>query len=484
MLDFAIFAVCFVVFLLMLVVYLYPGSSKQTTIPGIDPSDPKEGNVGDIVQAGGLQNFLLSLHKEHGPITSFWMGTKLVISIGDAELFKAQAHIFDKPADLFELYRDLVGADSILFSNGAEAREKRRRLDDVLTGDHIDDFVAPLQKMCKEVVDRWESLPAEEHVPIYQYMYALCIKTCTRLLFGDYFFDDKHVLEFSRAFELCIKELEEMASGMVPDPDSPRTKKYEEAAKKMRSLLKQALEKRSQSKQDGGVQETLADVLANSSASDKEALDDCVTFALKSYSLVSAMTWALYFLATHTDVQDAIAKEADKLMSKGTPLKLQDFLQLGHLQKTIKETLRTATIEPWTARCQDVDVEIAGHIIPKKARLGHMFTSGARFLSTTPVIQALGVVLHKEDHWKVPNRFDSSRFDEEFPELAYCPFGFAGKRTCPGKDLSLLHMSVFLVTLCHRLKLRLIQDQVVTPTFALVTKTDDEVWLTLERRKP
>lgn len=467
MLDFAIFAVCFVVFLLMLVVYLYPGSSKQTTIPGINPSDPKEGNVGDIVQAGGLQNFLLSLHKDHGPIASFWMGAKLVISIGDAELFKTQTHIFDKPEDLFQLYRDLVGGDSILFANGAEARKRRRHLDDVLTGDRIDHFVEPLQKMCKEVVDRWESLPAEEHVPVYQYMYALCMKTCTRLLFGDYFFDDKHVLEFSRAFELCIKELEEMAGGMVPDPDSPRTKKCEEAAEKLRSLLKQALEKRSQSKQGSG-QKTLADVLANGSVSDKEALDDCVTFALKSYSLVSAMTWALYFLATHVDVQDAIAKEADKLMGKETPLKLQDFLQLRNLQKTIKETLRTATVEPWTARCQDVDVEIAGHIIPKK----------------TPVIQALGVVLHKEDHWKVPNRFDSSRFNEEIPELAYCPFGFAGKRTCPGQDLSLLHMSVFLVTLCQRLKLKLIQDQVVTPTFALVTKTDDEVWLTLERRKP
>ncbi|CAN8021479.1 unnamed protein product, partial [Ixodes persulcatus] len=144
----------------------------------------------------------------------------------------------------------------------------------------------------------------------------------------------------------------------------------------------------------------------------------------------------------------------------------------SNLQKTIKETLRTATVEPWTARCQDVDVEIAGHVIPKKARLEVAAAISAHFL------------VSKASPFFNPCRFDSSRFSEEFPELAYCPFGFAGMRTCPGKDLSLLHMSVFLVTLCHRLKLRLIQDQVVTPTFALITKTDDEVWLTLERRKP
>ncbi|EEC01205.1 cytochrome P450, putative, partial [Ixodes scapularis] len=141
----------------------------------------------------------------------------------------------------------------------------------------------------------------------------------------------------------------------------------------------------------------------------------------------------------------------------------------SNLQKTIKETLRTATVEPWTARCQDVDVEIAGHVIPKKARLEPRF--GIR---QQPKVSP---------HFN-PRRFDSSRFNEKFPELAYCPFGFAGMRLCPGKDLSVLHMSVFLVTLCHRLKLRLIQDQVVTPTFALITKTDDEVWLTLERRRP
>lgn len=467
MLGFAIFAVCFVAFLLLLVVYLYPGSSKQTTIPGIEPSDPKEGNVGDIVQAGGLQNFLVSLHKDHGPVASFWMGSKLVVTIGSAELFETQTHVFDKPADLFELYRDLVGGDSILFANGPEARKRRRRIDDILLGNSVDDFVGPLQKMSKEVVNRWEGLPAEEHVPVYQYMYAMCMKSCTRLLFGDFFFDDKHVLELSRAFEVCIKELEEMATGMVPDPSSPRTKKYEEAARKLRNLLKQALEKRAGLiGKEGGQQPVLADVLGDPNTDGEQAVDDCVTFTVKCYSLVSAMTWALYFLATHPELQDNIAKEADKLMSRETPLKSQDFLQLKTLQRTIKETLRTAAVEPWTARCQDMDVEVAGHVIAKK----------------TPVIQALGVVLHEDNRWEAPQRFDASRFDKDVPELSFCPFGFSGKRSCPGKDLSVLQMSVFLCTLCHRLKLKLTEDQVVTPTFALITKTEDEVWLTLEKR--
>lgn len=463
MLDFAIFAVCFVVFLLALVLYLYPSSAKQTTIPGLEPSDKKEGNVGDIVQAGGLQNFLISLHKEHGPIASFWIGTKLVVSIGKAELFKTQSHVFDKPAELFVLYRDVMGTGSIFFTNGAEARKRRRLIDEVLTGKSLDKFLGPIEKLCSEAVMRLRDTPEDEHVPLYQYMYALCMKISTRLLFGEYFFNDMEVLKFSRQFELCIKELEEIASGMVPDSNSPRTKKYEEATKEMRALLVKALQKC----KAGGDKSLLANVLNNASVPEEQAVDDCVTFAIKGYSLVSAMTWMLYFLATHPELQDTIAQEVEETIDKAKVVSCQDILSMKSLQNTIKETLRTATVEPWAARCQDVDIDIAGHIIPKK----------------TPVIQALGVVLHEQENWKVPQRFDASRFeDAPQDQLAYCPFGFAGKRQCPGQDLSVLVMAVFLATLCPVLTLVSVPDQVVTPTSALITRPQDEVWVTLKKR--
>ncbi|KAH7967215.1 hypothetical protein HPB49_023558 [Dermacentor silvarum] len=310
---------------------------------------------------------------------------------------------------------------------------------------------------------RLRDTPEDEHVPLYQYMYALCMKISTRLLFGEYFFNDMEVLKFSRHFELCIKELEEIASGMVPDSNSPRTKKYEEATKEMRALLVKALQKC----KAGGDKSLLANVLNNASVPEEQAVDDCVTFAVKGYSLVSAMTWMLYFLATHPELQDTIAQEVEETIDKAKVVSCQDILSMKSLQNTIKETLRTATVEPWAARCQDVDIDIAGHIIPKK----------------TPVIQALGVVLHEQENWKAPQRFDASRFeDAPQDQLAYCPFGFAGKRQCPGQDLSVLVMAVFLATLCPVLTLVSVPDQVVTPTSALITRPQDEVWVTLKKR--
>lgn len=467
MLDFAIFAVCFVVFLLVLVFYLYPGSSKQTTIPGVDPSDPKEGNVGDIVLAGGIQHFLVDLHKTHGPIASFWIGTKLVVSLGTVDLLKAQAQVFDKPADLLELCRSLVGTNSILFANGIEARKRRQQIDKVLTGD-LSALFPQLRKLCNEVVDHWAELPSDQHVPIYKYMYALCMKTCTRLLFGNYFFSDENVFEFSRVFEPCMIELEEMSKGTLSNADGPRAKTFEEAAKKMRAMLTAALQERKAAKaKDAST--LLIDVVSGSDVSEDQAIDDCVTFTMKYYSLISAMTWALYFLATHPELQKSIAREADEAMSADAPLTPEDFLKVKTVQLAIQETLRTAVVEPWTARIQDIDVEIGGHVIPKR----------------TPVIHALGLVMHCEGHWKVPHRFDVGRFerDDDRPAEAFCPFGFAGKRHCPGRDLAILQMAVFLVTVCRRLRLGLVENQVVKPTYAVVTKPEDEVWLLLSRRR-
>ncbi|CAF4855720.1 unnamed protein product, partial [Rotaria magnacalcarata] len=61
---------------------------------------------------------------------------------------------------------------------------------------------------------------------------------------------------------------------------------------------------------------------------------------------------------------------------------------------------------------------------------------GYEILAGTPIIQALGVVLQDDQIWTNPNEFNPDRFDQvnrrKLPALAFSPFGFAGKRICPG----------------------------------------------------
>ena len=57
----------------------------------------RDGNLGDISKAGSLHEFLMGLHKDFGPIASFWWGKRYTVSIASAELFQEVAHIFDRP---------------------------------------------------------------------------------------------------------------------------------------------------------------------------------------------------------------------------------------------------------------------------------------------------------------------------------------------------------------------------------------------------
>ena len=84
------------------------------------------------------------------------------------------------------------------------------------------------------------------------------------------------------------------------------------------------------------------------------------------------------------------------------------------------------------------------------------------------------------------SRFDPDRFSPENsksrPSFAFQPFGFAGKRVCPGQKFAYAEAVVALVTILRKFKLKMVEGQVVTPTFGLVTHPTEEIWITLQKR--
>jgi len=83
-------------------------------------------------------------------------------------------------------------------------------------------------------------------------------------------------------------------------------------------------------------------------------------------------------------------------------------------------------------------------------------------------------------------RFDPDRFSEDrmqqLPQFAFEPFGFAGKRKCPGYRFSLAEVSVLLAKLLRSgLKFGLAPGQTVTAKFDLTGKPAEEVWMVVEQ---
>ncbi|XP_058696396.1 cytochrome P450 20A1 isoform X2 [Poecile atricapillus] len=101
MLDFAIFAVTFLLILVGAVLYLYPASRQASGIPGLAPTDEKDGNLPDIIVSSSLHEFLVNLHEKYGPLVSFWFGRRLVVSLGSIDLLKQ--HINPNRLSLVEM---------------------------------------------------------------------------------------------------------------------------------------------------------------------------------------------------------------------------------------------------------------------------------------------------------------------------------------------------------------------------------------------
>ncbi|XP_013091417.2 cytochrome P450 20A1-like [Biomphalaria glabrata] len=469
MLDFVIFAVTFLAVLLIAIIWIYPSSKKVTTIPGLDPSTTEDGNLSDIARAGSLHEFLVETHARFGPITGFWWGQVYVVSIASPELFKAHANVFDKPSELFKLYEPLIGPLSIQYTNGSEGRKRRQFYDRSFEHDQLITYYEHFQKISHSVEKSWSQKTEHDHIPLSEEMFKYSIKAALFTLVGESFNDEKLLLSIRNAYDKAWGEMEHrLTDPVVPSENSPRTKQLDEAVNYLKSTVKKIVDLRAAQKKG----HLLLDEIVQLNTSEEIISSDIITYLVEAFhTTANLLTWCIYFLATHKDIQTKLYSEIVKVLGDKDEVDNKTYGQLSYLNQVINETLRCAVITPWTARCQDFDTELGGHKVPKN----------------TPVIQALGVVLQDETLWPLPNKFDPDRFSVEQSKnrspYAFSPFGFAGKRKCPGYKFAYMESSVLLSTLLRRFEVSLCDDQVAQPVYGLVTHPLDEVWVKVSKRK-
>ncbi|XP_033112330.1 cytochrome P450 20A1-like isoform X2 [Anneissia japonica] len=469
MLAFVIFAVTFTISLILAVIYFYPGSTKYTTIPGASPSHPKDGNLADIGAAGSLHQYLKKLHNEHGPIVSFWFGQQMFVSLGSPELWRAHMKVFDRPPELFLLFEPLITKYSIQYQNKDEGRKRRKLTDNAFGHNMLGNFYSVFHDVVDELCQKISSLPDTEHIPVCQYMMALALKGITQTSFGDYFKDDEKAFEFRKHYDLCWYDLESRMSGDEPAPDSDRQKNFLKSRDFMHDTIRTIIKQRRNNPPVEDKQVFL-DILIQADIPEEQLLADALTYVIGGlHTSGNALSWCLYFLATHKDVEEKLYTEFKEVLGdeKVTP---ETIGKLVYTRQVLDETMRTAVLAPTAARFQEMDVQIGGHIVPKM----------------TPVIHALGVVQEDEKYWPEPRKFDPDRFSEENSKhrdkLAFSPFGFAGKRMCPGYRFSYVELTVFLSQLIRKFKFNLVEGLVIEPVHGLVTTPSDEIWVTVEKR--
>uniref|UniRef100_A0A8C2QQF4 Cytochrome P450 20A1 n=1 Tax=Capra hircus TaxID=9925 RepID=A0A8C2QQF4_CAPHI len=419
MLDFAIFAVTFLLALVGAVLYLYPASRQAAGIPGITPTEEKDGNLPDIVNSGSLHEFLVNLHERYGPVVSFWFGRRLVVSLGTVDVLKQHINP-NKTLDPFEtMLKSLLRYQSDS-GNVSENHMRKKLYENGVTNCLRSNF-ALLLKLSEELLDKWLSYPESQHVPLCQHMLGFAMKSVTQMVMGSTFEDEQEeVIRFQKNHGTVWSEIGKGFLDGSLDKSTTRKKQYED--------------------------------------------EDTMIFSLASCVITAKLcTWAICFLTTYEEIQKKLYEEIDQVLGKG-PITSEKIEKLRYCRQVLCETVRTAKLTPVSARLQDIEGKIDKFIIPRE----------------TLVLYALGVVLQDPSTWSSP--FDPERFDDESVMKTFSLLGFSGTRECPELRFAYMVAAVLLSVLLRRLHLLSVEGQVIETKYELVTSSKEEAWITVSKR--
>jgi cytochrome P450 len=172
---------------------------------------------------------------------------------------------------------------------------------------------------------------------------------------------------------------------------------------------------------------------------DRQIHDECLTIMLAGHeTTANALSFALWLIAQHQDVQQRLHDEAVSVLGDRVPT-ADDYPRLPYAYAVFAETMRLYPPVWVTARTCEVPYEIAGYPIARGT-----FLVAPQF-----------VVQRDPRFYPDPLRFDPERFspqgredNKSRPRFAYYPFA-AGSRQCIGEGLAWMEGVLSIATIAR-----------------------------------
>ena len=412
--------------------------------------------------------FLLDLQRDYGDIVRIKLGPFEALVLfhpdGIQHILQDNHTNYSKDTHTYASLSALVG-NGLISSNGDFWLRQRRLMQPAFHHQQINALSGMICKEANSLLDGWESFIRDgELLNMTNEMMRLSLSVATQALFGNRMHDPDHLLASNisflmtdtafrfehpfyppywvpaarnRQFNAAMKSLDRVIYGMIS-----KRRDHPKQADDLLAMLMQAHEAGNEN-----------------SMSDKQLRDEVVTLFLAGHETTAlALSWTLYLLSQHPEVEACLRSELDHILAGRNP-SLADLPKLVYTRMVLDESMRLYPPAWITERKALADDEIGGYLIPAG--------------TTLAVTQ---YVTHRHSQfWENPNAFDPERFNpqrsEGRPRYAYFPFG-GGPRQCIGKDLALLETHLVLAMIVQRCRFDLEQG--------LEIKTEPELSLRLK----
>ncbi len=356
------------------------------------------------------------------------------------ELLVKKAAAFAKRS---EDLRPVLG-DGLLTANGRLWRRQRRRIQPAFSHQRLQVYASSMVEATDRMLDTWEKGQSQD---IVQTMMRLTLGIVCKTLF------DHDISEDAGRVAEAMTVLQDSAAQADLLPrwlPTPLHQRQQRAIDRLDSIIYELIEARRKAPAQDLSSQLVHPAPGEESMSATQIRDELVTMFLAGHETTSlALTWALYLLAQHPEVEAKLHAELDSVLGGRAPT-MEDLPKLPWTQCVIKESMRLYPPAYVVPRIALESVQIGGYDL----RPGSEIILWVYFM-------------HRDERWfEAPQSFLPERFEPGSALLrnpsAYLPFG-AGSRACIGQHFAMMEAQLVLAAVARRFALRLEPGQTIVP---------------------
>ncbi|VEN55079.1 unnamed protein product [Callosobruchus maculatus] len=455
---------CLVIAVILFVIkyeqYTMRKKDKQLLWLDTVPGYPFIGNLFEFHGPRETLNDLRHLHATYGKTMLIRAPLQRMILSCDYDFLEfvlSSPKILDKSGEYKFLHRWL--GTGLLTSDGPKWKTRRKLLTPSFHFSILQKFVASFESNGNILVEKLRTVQGKD-INIYQYitLYTLDI-ICESAMGVSVNAQEVEDSQYVKNVKFLCRRINERATTFYERPDllyrlSPNYYREKKAVKQIHNFTYSVIDSRIKTLQNStndqnnteGKAVPFLDMLLKSTVDGRpltreEIREEVDTFMFEGHDTAgSAISFALYLLASHQDVQDHALEEQKTIFCKDIhrPSTYNDLQQMKYLECVIKETLRLYPSVPFYGRKTDQPVIYKGNVMPEDID-----------------IAVIAYELQRDPkYFPNPDKFDPTRFETMDGTNPYCfiPFS-AGPRNCIGQKFAMLEMKSALSKILRAFRL-------------------------------
>jgi cytochrome P450 len=389
-----------------------------------------------------------------GPVTRFSLGPKwlmppIVLATspqGIRDIMSAQDGSVDKTSPVASELRRLLGANLFVLPH-QEWLPRRRTLQPVFTRQRVNQFGGHMAEAAEMVAASWHD---GAEINLDAECRTLSLRALGRSVLG-LDLDERadavaEPLRIATGYAVGRALRPVRAPNWMPTPGRQRARRAAATLRQLAGEIVQACH--TDPTLDAPLVQALiaaTDPDTGQPLSDNDIRDEIIIFMFAGHNTTATtLTYALWALGRHQNLQDRVATEAAQLGDR--QLTPDDLPHLGYTTQVVKESLRLCPPGATGTRMATQDIEVAGY----RVQAGTMLAFGRMAVQRDP------------SYWDDPLTFDPDRFSPEnskhHDRWQYLPFG-GGPRSCIGDHFAMLEGTLAIATIIRRVEISSVEDE-------------------------